>query len=165
MGNRVRLAVLEDLEAVRLIALQWKATCNSNVMGIEIVDDVYMADVANLINCDGRDLLLLTKDDGEIVGYMGVTTFNSPLGNQKIASEHYWFVSEEYRGRGSFLLIEAAKQWAKEKGCGHLMMTASMLASDLHDRVCKLYGRLGFSKFETSYICLLRRQSNGNSQK
>jgi len=144
---------LADLDAVRMIALQWKATCNNKTMGMDIVDDTYMADVANLVKGVDRDLLLLTKeDDGEIVGYMGIVMFNSPLGSNKVASEHFWYVSEEHRGKGSMRLIQAAREWAKEKGCSHLMMTASTLASDLHDRVCMLYERIGFKKFETVYV-------------
>lgn len=156
MNNYKKMKVIKakfgDFEAVRQVALEWKANCNNKLMGIEIVDDIYMADIARLINEFDKDLLLLVTDNNEIVGYMGMTFFNSLLGRQKIANEHYWYVAKNYRGRDSLLLIEAARQWAKEKGCSHLQMNASNLASDLHDKICKFYEHIGMKKFETSYI-------------
>lgn len=148
----VKATKLEDVERLKPVAWQWKEVCNNKELGIEIVPETYFADVANLIDKDDADLFLLINDKEEVVGYMGITCFNSPLGNQKIAQEHYWFVSGENRGRGTMLLIKTIKQWSKEKGCTHLIMNASNLASNMHDRLCKFYGRIGMKKFETSYI-------------
>jgi GNAT superfamily N-acetyltransferase len=153
---KIQVATLCDLKYVAPIAIQWKNLCNGISMGIDVRFDNFMADVEALIRDNDKDLLLLLEDTGEVVGYMGITTFDNPLGNQKIANEHYWYVSESHRGRGSLLLVSAARKWAKEKGCSHLIMTASTLASDLHDRVCNLYEHLGLKKFETSYICSIK---------
>lgn len=142
----------EDIDRLKPIAWQWKDECNSEGFGIEIVPETYFADLATLISRDDADLFLLTNDKDEVVGYMGIECFNSPLGSQKMANEHYWFVAKEGRGRGSLLLIKQAREWAKEKGCTHLIFNASNLASDLHDKVCGFYEHIGMKKFETSFI-------------
>lgn len=150
--NVVRATNSGDIEKLKPVALQWKEICNGRAMGIELVPQIHFADLTDLISKDDADLFLLTDVRYGVIGYMGVTCFDSPLGNQKIAQEHYWFVSEEHRGRGSLLLIRAVEKWAREKGCSHLIMTASTLASDMHDNVCRFYERIGLKKFETSYI-------------
>jgi len=91
------------------------------------------------------------NDNGEIVGYMGITSYKSPLSSQRIANEHYWYVLPEYR-RASIRLIKAAIEWTKTRGCSHLQMSASNFASELHDRVCGLYEAFKMKKFETAYI-------------
>ena len=141
----------EDIEKIKPVALEWKEACNAGDFGIELVPEKHFSDLADLIERDNADLFLLI-DDEKVVGYLGVTIFDSPLGNQKMANEHFWIVSKEKRGRGSLLLMRVARKWAKKKGCSHFIMTASNLASNLHDKVCKLYERMGFAKFETSFI-------------
>lgn len=143
---------VEDIEKLKPVALQWKVTCNGKAMGIELVPETHFADLAGMIDRYDADLFLLINDKGRVIGYMGIVCFNSPLSNQRVAQEHYWYVIGENRGKGSMLLIRAAKEWAKEKGCSHIILNASTLASNLHDRLCQFYERIGFQKFETSYI-------------
>ncbi len=142
----------EDVDRLKPVALEWKEACNGEAMGIELDPETYFADLTSLIGRDDADLFLLINNKEEVIGYMGIECFDSPLGNQKLANEHYWYVSEESRGRGSTYLIKAAWQWARDKGCTHLVMNASTLASDMHDKVCTFYERIGMKKFETSYI-------------
>jgi len=163
---------IDDIEALKDIAFEWKHTCNGKVFGIDLRPETHFKDLADLIEDKSSELFLLLKKD-RIIGYMGVVFFDSPLGNQKICSEHYWYVSgifdsplgnqkicsEHYwyvsgknRGCGTMLLLRAIKNWAKEKGCSHLIMNASCLASNMHDKLCSFYEKIGFRKFETSFI-------------
>jgi len=137
------------------VTFEWHNTCNAKDFGIDLNPETYFKDFSDLIDREDSDLLLLMKRD-EVVGYMGLTYFQSPLGNQRIANEHFWYVSGKHRGRGTLKLIRAARQWAKEKGCSHLIMNCSNLASDMHNRLCHFYTRIGFQLFETSYIILVR---------
>lgn len=141
-----------DAEQLRPIALMWKqeAQGNGNAFGIAIDNQTHIDDLQRLIDRDDADLLVLVRDDA-IIGYMGVQTFNSPLGKQMMASEHYWYVLPQYR-IGSIALIKAAFEWARAKGCSHIQMNASKLASEYHDRVCEIYRAFGMKHFETSYI-------------
>lgn len=175
---KVVKAQIEDIERLRPIALQWQESCNGGEMKIELDIETHLADLAYLVKSEDADssaalgmtclfLLLNDKDSpheiseaaisrGEPVGYMGLKCFKSPLGNQLIANEHYLFVASEFRGFSTLQLIRAAREWARAKGCSHIIFNASNLASDLHDKVCQFYERLGMKKFETSYINFLR---------
>ena len=151
MKVRKATNVIDDIEELKLLALKWKEECKGEGFGIELVPQIHYSDLAGLIEKDDADLLLLMKRN-KVVGYMGIFSFDSPLGNQRIAEEHYWFVSDNKRGHGTMLLIRAARQWAKQHGCSHIIFNASCLASDMHDRLCRFYEKIGFRKFETSYI-------------
>ena len=142
-----------DVERIRPIALRWKEEYNKS-LGIEIEDDVYMAKLQDF--ADSPDSILLVLVDDDIVGYMGLSVFASPIGNQLICNEHYWFVVPEKRGMSALKFFPVAEKWAKGKGCSHLMMNASNLVGDLHDRTCKLYEKLGMEKFETTFIKRVR---------
>ena len=137
-------------EQLKPIADLWANEAESS-FGLELVADAHVKDLQTLVDSDMADLLVLDQD-GEITGYLGIQIFKNPLGEQLIANEHYWFVIPECRGLSAMRLIKAAKVWAKEKGCSHLIMNASKLASELHDKVCKVYERQGMKHFETSYI-------------
>lgn len=151
----IRLATIKDLEAIYRVALQWKATCNGDALGMKIIDSAYLADIASLINDADKDLLLLVEDAGEIVGYMGMNIFINPLGDQKIFNEHYFFILPKYRGISSVRMIKSAKQWAKSKGCTHMLITASSLANSYYERICCFYEKLKFKEFERTYIATL----------
>jgi len=132
----------------------WIAGCNAESMGIRLDEEVYLNDLQRLVNDSDSDLLVLEKDS-KIIGFMGLMIFDSPLGRQKIANEHYFYIMPEYRGISGVRMIKAAEDWAKDKGCSHLVMNASYLASDMCDKVCKLYERLGLRHFEHAYIKLI----------
>ena len=149
---RVRPVFKTEIQSLRPIAQSWAESTSDNQFNIEIDVEHHMTDLADLALSKTSDLLVLFTDSGRPVGYMGLQTFNSPLGRQVIANEHYWYVMPEHRGRGSVELIKQARAWARQQKCSHMIMNASNLASDLHDRVCRLYARLGMKKFETSYI-------------
>ena len=131
--------------------VEWRISCNGKAFGIDLELEVHYRDLAGLIEDKNSELFLLINED-RVVGYMGAIIFQSPLGKQKICQEHYWFVGGGNRGRCTLLLYRAIREWAKEKGCSHLIMSASCLASNMHDRLCNFYSSIGFDKFETSFI-------------
>lgn len=137
------------LDELRQVVLEWRKSCNGEEFGIDINLETHFRDLAGLVENEDSDLFLL-KENGEIVGYIGMRVFRSPLGDQKICQEHYWFTLE--KSNGALRLLRAIEKWAKEKGCSHLIMTTSCLASNMHDRLCEFYERIGFRKFETSFI-------------
>lgn len=142
----------DDIETLRPIAESWREEMRANEFGI-VADDMnkYLAELSGLVLGADSDLLVLYDCDIPI-GILGLNYFDSPLGSQRIANEHYMFVIPEKRGISSMRLIKNAKFLAKLKGCSHIVFNASNLASDLHDKVCRVYEKLGFMKFETSYI-------------
>lgn len=135
-----------DIEQLRPVAEHWHKEANGRTFGLDMDINKHLQDMARV------DDVLVLKDKDEIVGYMGLTIFTSGLSDQRIANEHCWYVIPQYRGISSIRLIKLAQDWAGSKGCSHLIMSASNLASDLHDRTCRIYERMGMTKFETSYI-------------
>jgi hypothetical protein len=150
MNTQIAKSV-EDIEALRPLAEEWSASCNCGKFGLEADINIFLSGLMDLVDGDGSDLLILKSDDKPI-GFMGLTTFKSPFGKELIGNEHYWFVRPGSNGKASLKLISKAQLWAKEKGCSHIIMNASMAASSLHAKVCGFYERLKFTKFETSYI-------------
>lgn len=143
----------KTVDSMMYVAMEWKDQCNAGDFGIGIDPVHYARQLGRLIERDDAELFLLTDTDHAIVGYMGVVIFTSPLDNTKIASEHHFYILRDHRGGiGSMRLVKAVREWARERGCTHLIMNASTLAGDLHDKVCRFYESMGMKLFETSYI-------------
>ena len=141
----------DDIETLRPIAESWQEEARANEFGILTDVNKHLSELRSLVDNNNSDLIILYDED-EPVGYIGLRYFDSPTGNQRIAEEHYLYVIPEKRGLTSMRLIKNAKMLAKLKGCSHLILNASNLASDLHDKVCRVYEKVGMKKFETSYI-------------
>ena len=138
-------------EELRPIAEIWREENKALDWDIEVNVGEHLNDLQGLIDSGESDLLVLS---GAVpVGYMGLTRFKNPIGTEFFANEHYFYIIPEKRGgMGAVRLIRAAKEWSKSKGCKFLLLNASNIASDLHDNVCKLYEKLGFRHFETTYV-------------
>jgi len=139
-----------DVERLRPLVQCWKNEANGDAFGLNIDIDCLLTDIDKMMKGDDSILLVLEQDD-QIQGFMGIQTFISPLSNQKIANEHYWYVLPDKRRYGR-LLLDLAKIWSSMAGCSHFMTNASKLASNLHDGVCKVYTRVGMKHFETTFI-------------
>jgi hypothetical protein len=143
-----------DAEFLLPVLRAWKAECNDNKFGIAGSIEVTKNHLAKMILSPECAVFMLTDYDNP-VGFIGVTIFESPISDDKMANEHLWYVVPEARGKASVGLLISAMRWAKSMGCSHFLCNASMLASDLHDQVCELYKSLGMEKFETTFICRL----------
>lgn len=152
-GDRLMIRIFQKDDDMTLLAPVIKSWINEgrvNEFGFDLNIPSALDDLQSLIKLDSKDLLVLEYSN-KIVGFMGILFFKSPLGVQWIANEHYWYILPEYRGHG-LKLINAARRWAKDKKCSHLILNASNLASELHDKVISIYEKIGMKKFETSYI-------------
>lgn len=148
----IREVTLKD--NLQPLAESWQKTCNADDFNIKTNIPVFINELYKLILNPQSVLLGIDKDF--IVGIMGITIFNCPLSNAKMANEHFWYVMPEHRkGLSGMRLLKQGQEWAKNKGCSHFLGNASMLASDLHDNVCSFYKSLGMKKFETTYIMSL----------
>jgi len=138
-------------EILRDVIDEWVITCNDGIFDLKantdnVIDHLYM------MLKTPETLLLVLMDEQRPIGFIGVTTFISPISNNKMANEHLWYVKEKSRGKESLQLVIDAMKWAKSIGCTHFLGNASMLASNLHDQVCKIYKEFGMTKFETTFI-------------
>ena len=132
----------------------WKETCNDETFGLLANVEWTIKHLDEIINRPGSAIFAMLDDNESAVGMIGVILFPSPISINIIAQEHFWYVMPEYRS-GGIRLFKTAIRWAKSQGASHFMSSASMLASNLHDKVCSLYERLGMKKYETTYICKL----------
>lgn len=154
MANKLKIEVWpkwQSIESLRHITEAWVFDTKDNEFGISINANTHLLDLLKLVLSDTADLIVLYENEIP-VGYLGIVIMQSPLGNQLIANEHYWYVMPEHRGRGSIQLIKAANEWAKQRDCSHIILNASCLASNMHDKICGFYEKMGLKKFETSYI-------------
>jgi len=141
------------VEFMRPIAEAWRTEAKAEPFGFEIETDRFLETLHDLANHPDNVLILLGHE-GRCVGFMGGVLFDSPVNRSKCVQDKYWFVLPRHRGASVLKLKRALEDWAREKGATHLLMSASMFASDKHDRVCKLYER-SMTKFETTYIQLI----------
>ena len=141
------------IETLRPIAESWAKDACGSQYGIEITADGHLADLERLSNSPSSALLVLVQ--AAPVGYIGIEFWQNPLGSELVASEKYWYVLPDARGRDSFRLLREAKKCAKQAGASYMFFTASRLAGTEHDRVCRLYEHMGFRAFETTYITSL----------
>lgn len=148
----MKVIALQDVSVLAPLAQAWLMEVNGD-FGIDIDVAAHLKDLQDFVNGEQSDVLGLETESGAIAGYMGVHWFFNHMGRGKFASEHYWYVHPDHRGVGSMRLMNAAMNWAKDKGCSHFLATASELASGLHDKVCRLYEKMGMKRFETTYIC------------
>ena len=140
-----------DAGLLRHLGEAWEREHNGQDFGIKTDINVFLSEIARLVN-DGLSDVLVMHDKEKIVGLLGITAFQNPIGRGLIASEHFWYVLPDYRGLTSVRMVKAAENWAKNRGCTHLIMNASLLASPLYHRVIELYKVFGMREFETSFI-------------
>jgi len=138
------------VEFIRPLAEAWRNATQPEPFGIEIVTDRFMETLNELAN-DEDSVFLLLEHKGRAVGFIGGVLFNSPVEYKTVVQDRYWFVLPKHRGEGAMKLKKALGDWAEERGASYLMMSASKLASDRHDGVCKIYART-MKYFETTFI-------------
>lgn len=88
--------------------------------------------------------LLVSEEDGQVVGMFGFVTFPHFLSGELIAGEVFWWVEPEHRGEGKKLLQEAEKM-ARLAGAKRMQMIAP------DERVGRLYERMKYKFVESAY--------------
>ncbi len=119
--------------------------------GIEIDRNNLENSIFNIITGDPRDSIIFLLFSGdEYVGLLAANTFNQhPLWHEyRIATELFWFVKPDHRGKHSMLLIAAYEQWCKDNNCDY----ATLVHFEPDSRLEKVYKSLGYTKIESSYI-------------
>ena len=144
----------EDITRLFPVIESWLGECRVNEFEIETEMTEYLNEAYKLIHTEDCDILVMEFKD-TVIGLMGIAASKSPIGRQKIANALYWYTLPEHRGKGISFMLEA-RRWALARGCTHIIFNASNMGSQLHDRVCQIYEKIGMMKFETSYIQKLK---------
>lgn len=94
---------------------------------------------------------LIVAVDGETVAAMvGIQIAPYYFGRDRIATELFWYVREDYRGhKVSGPLFLEAEAWAKKAGARSMVMGA-LVSSPPHVR--EMYARAGYSESQTAFI-------------
>jgi hypothetical protein len=145
----MKIVETQDVTTIRPLYDAWLAIANGEEFGIDI--DPAVAEVNMQTLCEAGGTLLVAYDEDAPVGFFALSPMPSAIGNQTMAVETMWFVLPNSHLIGP-ALFDAARERARDKGHSHLMVTASRLASDLHDKVGRFCMQAGSKHFETVYL-------------
>lgn len=129
----------------------WLADTDTERYGIFTDKAIATANFQLFCDMDTADVLV-SRSDGRIVGMLVMLCDANAIGPGVIAAERFFYVSPKYRGIAGIRLMKAGEQWARDRGCTHLVMGSSKVAGDMFDKVCDLYERFGMTHIESSYI-------------
>jgi len=145
----VKVEQEQDVTSILPLIAKWLAECNAKKFGMDPTFATIMDDLDTwLLERDGA---ILVAYDPDPVGFMMVFSTANFLCPGHVLLEKYWYVTEGHRG-AAMPLYRAAKRWGKKHGCSHMLLSASNLASDRHDRIAQFCEKMGMTLFETSYI-------------
>jgi len=142
--------LITSAEILRPVVQSWYDESNAETMHFGDSIEVLMRYLQYLVDCDSATILVLLRDD-KPVGFIGGVLFHSHLDGKLCVNEKNWYVMKKFRGVGSIRLKQQLEKWARDNGAERLMMTASKLAGDSYDTVCKMYER-DMELYETTYI-------------
>lgn len=96
--------------------------------------------------------VILGVEENKIVGILvGQLYFSHPLVQfSKIATELFWYVDPDHRGKNSFGLMDEYEAWAKDVGATHITM--SLLNNEYKDKLDRIYKLKGYVPLETQYM-------------
>ena len=146
----MKIVETKHVSVIRPLYDAWLEIANGEEFGLDLDPAVTDDTMRTLLESGG--ILLVAYDDNDIpVGFFAVSPMPSAFGKQIMAAETMWFALPS-APRAGFALFKAAKKWAAENNCSHLMVSGSRLASELHDKVWHFCERLGAKHFETVYL-------------
>jgi len=141
-----------EVEFMRPLVEAWAGEAKLAEFGMKVDIDMFLHTLLEMAQGPQSALMLLSSDQGLLLGFMGCVLFDSPLDGSLSASERYWYITPRHRkGRGFIMLRNKGKEWAKDAGAVRWLMTASKLASDKHDKLCRVL-RKKMKHFETTFI-------------
>ena len=146
----MRIVESKDAAEIRPLYDAWLSISKGVEFGLDIDVDFTDENLQKIL-VTGGSLLVAYDDEDKPVGFFAISPIQSFFGRQMIAMEAMWFCLPNAHRAGPALLKEA-RQWSKEHGCSHLMISGSRLASDMHDSVCHFCERVGGKHFETVYL-------------
>lgn len=140
----IRRAVASDVP--RLIELGAKLHAASPFAFIPFDPETVEGLMTGLL--EDADAAVFITDAGD--GMIGVNAYPTLLNRAvKIAQEAFWWCD----GPEALALLEAAKEWAAERGCA--AMTMGALDDDRVRLMARLYRRMGFQGVERFFLARL----------
>lgn len=140
-------------EIFRTIVEEIKESADKDGTDLSFDVERHLADLQLMIMHPACQIFVLTGYGSQhpIDGYIAMEAWQNPSGDQVIANERYWYVTPKSRAYGARKLLKVATEWAKTVGAGFLFCTASYWGSDRHDKLQRLYTKLGMQEHQTIY--------------
>lgn len=138
---------LEREEICRLIPLAEQFYAEGKLPG-RLVPEKFISTWETLFDQECGYILGMFEGT-ELVGTLGAMTYPDIYDGDLIATEMFWFVNEQHRGRGLQLFNEFEK-WAAEIGAVRIVMIHLKNLSP--DVLHKLYVKRGYNEIETHFI-------------
>lgn len=140
----IRVATFDDVP--RLVDLGREfLTGSSRYSGAILLNPDAMGMLASTLIEQPHGLVLVSEEDGEVTGMIGVIATFHPMSGEKVMSEMFWYVTPDKRGQGLKLLF-AAEAWARSHGIEKSIMISPS------KKISSLYKRLGYSKLEEQFV-------------
>lgn len=151
----VRKATASDYDVMVDLVIQFFKENDLSYLCIDI--DIVSAGKLVSYVTDKHLMLVLTTDDGEIVGGVGglLTTFL--FNNEtKLFQQIFFYVSEDYRKHSKFLLDSLTKT-CKSINLDNIIM--GYISDSKLDKLERFYKIQGFKKFETQFIKRIKKRN------
>jgi len=96
--------------------------------------------------------VLVAEDDGELIGITAAIAYPMYFNPAKlVAQELWWYIKPDARGgAASKLLFQEIEKWGMSKQAAAMFMVA--LDNDRVETMVKLYGRLGYTPTERTFV-------------
>ncbi len=108
------------------------------------VDPAKVSDTIVSLATNPDAAIFVSDVAGRAVGMIALLIYDHPYSGVRTAFEVVWWVDPEARG-GGLRLLDAAEDWAQEKGAKAIQMVAP------NREIGGLYENLGYRPVETSY--------------
>jgi len=146
----MRIEYTQDVDLLEPLAESWSAECNGGRFGLAVSVPAALAELKNWLATMPGTLILGYEGD-RLVGCFAVFKVPLPMAGRFLALEKYWYTLPGAT-LGGPALYRAARRWGRENECSHLVVSASNMASDLHDKVVQFCTHMGMQLFETAFI-------------
>jgi len=89
-------------------------------------------------------------DQRNLIGMISGIVFPDPNDGELVATEMFWYVDKEYRGKGGIKLFLKFKEWSELVKAKRLIMVH--LVGLMSDKLERFYKKQGFRSTEIHYI-------------
>ena len=134
-------ATVDDLEGFERIQSEFMGATKF----LKVDNDVFKRTWKTFI--DGGLGTIFVLDDFH--GALGAIAYPDPNNGEMLATEMFWLVLKEHRGKG-LRLLQRFESWAKEKECSRVIMVH--MTDSMPDRLKQVYEHRGYEEMETHYI-------------
>lgn len=141
----IRLATIEDLPKIEPLAKQFYSD-SRYLQDFSI--EIFVENWKKIIAGDIGVIFIIVESD-KIVGILGGMKYPDINSGRLVATELFWYVDKEHRGRGGELL-RLFEGWAKGMGCKKIIMVH--MADLMPDKLKTIYKRKGYTEMEVHYV-------------